>query len=72
MDRIFPGCGNDKTNAQNTALQENSRLIEYYLNTGGKAKQLKIVINDVLQAISKKWIRVQGKARGGEKAQHTR
>ena len=25
-----------------------------------------------LQAISKKWIRVQGKAWGGEKAQHTR
>jgi hypothetical protein len=25
-----------------------------------------------LEAISKKWIRVQGKARGGEKAQHTR
>jgi hypothetical protein len=25
-----------------------------------------------VEAISKKWIRVQGKARGGEKAQHTR
>ena len=26
----------------------------------------------VLERISKMWIRVQGKARGGEKAQHTR
>ncbi len=25
-----------------------------------------------LEAVSKKWIRVQGKARGSEKAQHTR
>jgi hypothetical protein len=33
---------------------------------------IQVLPSHFLQAISEEWIRVQGKARGGEKAQHTR
>jgi hypothetical protein len=32
----------------------------------------KAKLRNVIRGISKKWVRVQGKARGGEKTEHTR
>ena len=40
------------------------------LTTDGRKNMVKL--SPILEPISKKWIRVQGKARFGEKAEHTR